>query len=173
MARELKEIICGDLKEAFADLDGCVLIDYRGLNSEQTADLRAKLAESGVQMNVIPNRLARRVFGELGVGGDFCDLLKGPTAVLFGGDGAFTASKSLSKWKKENEEFAEIRGGLFQGKALSPADVHRLATIPEPDVLRSNILGLFLSPATHISSCAGSLVSHLAGCVKAHHDSQS
>ena len=32
MARELKEIIVADFKEHFRGLEGCVLIDYHGLN---------------------------------------------------------------------------------------------------------------------------------------------
>ena len=58
MAKELKQIICEELRSRFTQLDGCVLIDHRGLDSEQTQDLRCTLREKGVQMNVVPNRLA-------------------------------------------------------------------------------------------------------------------
>ena len=96
MSKELKKIICEDLASRLRQLDGCVLIDYRGLDSEQTHDLRCALREKGVQMNVVPNRLARRVLLELGAPRDFCELLQGPTAILFGGEGAFVASKSIA-----------------------------------------------------------------------------
>lgn len=167
MARELKEIICEDLKSRFRELDGCVLIDYRGLDSEQTDDLRSALRESGVQMNVVQNRLVRRVFADLGMPRGFCDLIRGPTAILFGGEGAFTASKSIAKWRKKHKDLVEIRGGLFEGDVLSPEDVGRLADIPEPEVLRSNIAGLFLSPLTRLASCAQGVTSHFLGCAQA------
>ena len=167
MAKELKEIICEDLRSRFKQLDGCVLIDHRGLDSEQTYDLRCALREKGVQMNVVPNRLARRVFLDLGAPSDFCDLIRGPTAILFGGEGAFVASKSIMNWRKKNKDVAEIRGGLFEGEALSPDDVKRLADIPEPEVLRSTIAGMLVAPLTHLASCAKSLTSHFAGCVEA------
>ena len=167
MARELKEIICEELKSRFKQLDGCVLIDHRGLDSEQTQDLRCVLREKGVQMNVVHNRLVRRVLLDLGAPSDFCDLIRGPTAILFGGEGAFVASKSIMNWRKKNKDVAEIRGGLFEGEALSPDDVKRLADIPEPEVLRSTIAGMFVAPMTHLSSCAKSLTSHFAGCVEA------
>lgn len=170
MARELKELICEDLKKRFGEIDGCVLVDFRGLNSEQTQDLRDSLRAEGVRMNVVRNRLAQRIFDELGAPPEFKEYISGPTAVLFGGDGAFTASKGLSKWRKKNADLAEVRGGMFQGQALSAADVQRLADIPEPDALRSQILSMFLSPLSHMSSCAQSLVSHLAGCAKAQHE---
>ena len=167
MARELKNMICDDLKQIFDGFEGCVLIDYRGLNSEQTASLRSSLRENGVQMNVVRNRLAKRVFVEMGAPEDFCDLIQGPTAVLFGGDGGtFAASKGVKKWRKDNPDLAAVRGGLLEGRALSAEDVQRLADIPEPEVLQATILSMFMSPATNFSSSAKSLVSHFAGCVK-------
>ena len=167
MAKELKQIICEELRSRFTQLDGCVLIDHRGLDSEQTQDLRCTLREKGVQMNVVPNRLAKRVLLDLGAPSDFCDLIRGPTAILFGGEGAFVASKSIMNWRKKNKDLAEIRGGLFEGEALSPDEVKRLADIPEPEVLRSTIVGMFVAPMTHLASCAKSLTSHFAGCVEA------
>ncbi len=167
MARELKQIICEELRSRFTQLDGCVLIDHRGLDSEQTQDLRCTLREKGVQMNVVPNRLAKRVLLDLGAPSDFCDLIRGPTAILFGGEGAFVASKSIMNWRRKNKDLAEIRGGMFEGETLSPDDVKRLADIPEPEVLRSTIAGMFVAPMTHLASCAKSLTSHFAGCVEA------
>lgn len=167
MAKELKKIICDELASRFKQLDGCVLIDYRGLDSEQTHDLRCALREKGVQMNVVPNRLARRVFLDLGAPRDFCDLFQGPTAILFGGEGAFVASKSIASWRKKNKDLVSIRGGLFEGETLSAAEVGRLADIPEPQVLRSTIAGMFAAPFTHLASCVRSLTSHFAGCVEA------
>ena len=173
MAKELKQIICEDLRKQFRDVDGCVLIDFRGLNSEQTQDLRDSLRAEGVRMNVVRNRLARRIFDELGAPPEFREFISGPIAVLFGGDGAFTASKGISKWRKKNADLAAIRGGMFQGQVLSPAEVQSLAEIPEPDVLRAQILSMFLSPMSHLSSCAQALLSHFAGCAKARHESLS
>ncbi len=173
MAKELKQIICEELRGRFTQLDGCVLIDHRGLDSEQTQDLRCTLREKGVQMNVVPNRLAKRVLLDLGAPSDFCDLIRGPTAILFGGEGAFVASKSIMNWRRKNKDLAEIRGGMFEGETLSPDDVKRLADIPEPEVLRSTIAGMFVAPMTHLASCAKSLTSHFAGCVEAKADSGS
>ena len=167
MSKELKKIICEDLASRLTQLDGCVLIDYRGLDSEKTYDLRCTLREKGVQMNVVPNRLARRVLLELGAPRDFCELFQGPTAILFGGDGAFVASKSIASWRKKNKDLAPIRGGLLEGETLSPEEVGRLADIPEPEVLRSTIAGMFAAPFTYLASCVKGLTSHFAGCVEA------
>ena len=173
MAKELKTIICEGIRARYAGLDGCVLIDFRGLDAESTESLRATLREQGVEMNVLRNRLAKRVFEESGVPRDFIDLIEGPTAVLFGGDGAFTATKRLASWRKKNPDLAPTRGGLLDGRTLNPSEVEQLADIPEPEVLRSQVCGMFLAPVAHVASCARNPTGHFAGCVKAHHEEQS
>jgi large subunit ribosomal protein L10 len=171
MAKELKNIIAKQIEKNVGDLDGCVLIDYRGLNAEQTQDLRVSLRKSGVLMNVVPNRLARRVFTEHGAPAEFQSLLSGPTAVLFGNDGALTASKSIMQWRKKNKDLAPIKGGLFQGRALSPAEVERLSALPDASQLRERVLALFLSPLNHLASVTQGLLSHFASACKAHRES--
>jgi large subunit ribosomal protein L10 len=170
MAKELKKIILGQLEQRFGDLDGCVLIDYRGLDSEQTQDLRASLRKNGILMNVVQNRLARRIFAERGAPPEFGALLKGPTAVLFGGDGALIASKTIVQWRKKNKDLAAIKGGYFQGRALSSQDVESLANTPDQATLRSSALGMFLGPLVYLATATQGLLSHFAGAVKAHRE---
>ena len=82
MARELKEIISKHLASSLEKVDGFVMIDYRGLNSEQTQDLRSSMRKSGVQMTVVQNRLTRRVLKSKGTPDACQSLLKGPTAIV-------------------------------------------------------------------------------------------
>jgi large subunit ribosomal protein L10 len=171
MSKQLKKFISDAITKRIGDMkDGCVLVDYRGLNSEQTYDLRLELRRGGVRMMVVHNRLARRVFAESKAPEAFQSLFRGPTALLLGKDGALGASKSIVQWRKKNKELAPIKGGLFQGKALSPEDVGRLAQIPDVATLRSQALGYFLGPLTHLATVTASLLSQFAGCVKAHRE---
>ncbi len=170
MAKELKTIIFKELDKSFSGVGGCVLIDYKGINAELTQDLRVTLAKSHTEMTVVQNRIARRVFGERGAPKEFQEFFKGPTAVLYSDDGALSASKTLVQWRKKNKDLASIKGGLFQGKALSSAEVEHLASLPDAATLRQTVLGLFLAPLSHLASVTQSLLSQFAGCVKAHRD---
>jgi large subunit ribosomal protein L10 len=167
MAKELKTLIFKHIQRKFGDLDGCVLVDFRGLNSEQTLDLRGTLRKSGVLFNVVQNRLARRLFKEKGAPEEFQALFKGPTAILFGSDGAITASKAITQWHRKNKNLAALKGGLFQGRALSALDVQRLATLPDVATLRANVAALMLSPLSVLAQAAAGLLGHFPGCVKA------
>ena len=171
MARELKDIITKDIETRFAGMDGCVVFDYQGLSAEDTFQLRRNLRQDGVRMNVVQNRLSKRVFAEReDIPGEFTDLFSGPTALLTSEEGALRASKSIANWLKETKDSIEIRGGLFEGKVLSKEDVTEMAKIPDKDTLLAQTVGMFLSPVQFLPSAAKSLVSHLAGCAKARHD---
>lgn len=118
-------------------------------------------------MTVVRNRLARRVFAEHGAPDGFRQLFQGPTAILYGPGGALDASKSISQWRKKNSNLAPIKGGLFQGEALSIEQVETLAAIPDKETLQAQICASLVSPMACLANAARSLLSHFAGCVKA------
>jgi large subunit ribosomal protein L10 len=171
MAKQLKSIICKNLDNRFGKISGCVLIDYRGLDSEKTQELRSLLRKGGITMSVVQNRLAVRVFKERGAPDAFLSLLKGPTALLVGDDGALTASKSIVQWRKKNKTLATIKGGLLEGKALRPEDVERLSSLPDVHQLRAQLFTTLMGPMTYIQSAIQGLVTHFVGAAKAHRES--
>ena len=172
MSKELKDLLKSEFARRFEGVDGCVLIDYHGLDSEQTQNLRSQLRASGVRMSVIQNRLAQRVFADMETPESFRELLRGPVAILVGEDGAVTASKKVVEWSKKNDDLAAVKGGLLDGETLSAEKVQALAKLPSLDELRASVAGSFLSPMTHIASCTQALLSHFASCAKAHHEAQ-
>ena len=94
MSRELNDIITKDIETRFAGLDGCVVFDYQGLSAGDTFELRRRLRQDGVLMNVVQNRLSKRVFSEReDIPGEFTDLFRGPTALLTSEEGALRASR--------------------------------------------------------------------------------
>ena len=170
MSKELKQLLQDEFARRFDGVDGCVLIDYHGLDSEKTQNLRSHLRSVGVRMSVVQNRLARRVFAEMEIPESFGDLLRGPVAVLIGEDGAVTASKQVVEWSKKNKNLAAVKGGLLAGETLDAEKVKALAKIPSMDELRASVAGSLMSPLTHLASCAQGLLAHFAGCAKAHHE---
>jgi len=170
MARELKELIVSDFERRFGGLRGCVLIDFKGLDSEKTADLRRELRREGVRMAVVQNRLVRRTLsGRDGIPESFLDLLQGPTALVYGEDGALSASKVIDRWQRANKGLAPVKGGLFEGRMLDVAQVGELAKIPDRPVLQSTVAALMASPLQVLAGAARGLVEHLARCAQARH----
>jgi len=171
MARELKQILLKELDKTFRTSDSCVLIDYCGLNSEQTQDLRSVLRKSGIGMSVVQNRIARRVFSARGAPETFQHLFRGPTAILHGEEGAVVASKVIVGWRKKNKDIATIKGGLFHGQMISTEEVESLAKLPDLETLRSIVASQLLSPMACLLAATQGLLSHFPGATKARHES--
>jgi large subunit ribosomal protein L10 len=123
-------------------------------------------------MNVVHNRLARRAFADIGAPKEFQALLKGPVAILVGEDGAIAASRCITQWRKKNKDIGAIRGGLFQGKAIQPTEVEKLATMPDKDTLRGRTATLLLAPAMTLANATQSLLTHLVSSTKAYREAK-
>ena len=63
------------------------LTDYKGINSEETSELRAKLAERGAEFHVVKNTSLRLAAKEKNLP-DLGEFLSGHTAIVVGGDDA-------------------------------------------------------------------------------------
>ena len=123
MPNLLKNQVTQDLKRRFGALDGYVIVDYRGLDSAQTFDLRRVLNTAKVRMTVVPNRLAVRVLDRWeGKNKEFREFFRGPTALVFGDDGALSASKAISQWKKKHKDLLPVRVAFSAGKPSHPAE---------------------------------------------------
>ena len=72
-----------------------------------------------------------------------------PGETAFTRIGASSLAKALVAFGKEHEVF-EIKGGYLDGQALEPADVAKLATLPNLQELRGKLVGLIQAPATKL-----------------------
>ena len=172
MAKQLKKIIVAEFRQRFGVLkDGCVLIDFHGMNAEQTLDLRSRLREKGSCVTVVHNRLARRAWQDREeIPAEFGNLLRGPTAIVYGDIGVLASSKLLVNWRKKNRDLAEIKGGFFEGRVLSPGEVLKLALLPDHETLQGQLAATLISPLQCLGGAAAQLLSHLGACARARHD---
>ncbi len=169
MSKQLKQFIAKDIEKKFKPLSSYVLVDYRGLNSAQSFDLRRTLHDAKVDMSVVPNRLALRVLDRWsGKKGEFRDFFKGPTAILHGQDGAISASKVIAQWKKKNKNLLSIKGGVLEGEIIAPAVVEKLSKIPDRPVLLAQVAGGFQAPLSKLAMALQQVVARVAYALDAH-----
>ena len=83
------------------------LTDYKGINSEETSELRAKLAERGAEFHVVKNTSLRLAAKEKNLP-DFGEFLSGHTAIVVGGDDASGVAKDLGKYFKSKQNYEAI-----------------------------------------------------------------
>jgi large subunit ribosomal protein L10 len=146
MDRSEKERIVAELTERLRAAEALIVADYRGLTTKDLAALRGELAQHGARFAIVKNTLTRRAAEAAGAEA-LLALLEGPSAVAFletGGDPVAVA-KALRETARTTRVLA-IRGGILEGRQLSPDEIERLATLPSPEVVRGQAVGAIAAP---------------------------
>jgi large subunit ribosomal protein L10 len=118
--------------------------DFTGLNVAKISDLRRKLRAAGVEYVVVKNTLALRALKDAQVAG-LEPHLGGPTALALAGADPVAAAKVLVDFAKEHEKPA-IKAGLVEGRAITPAEVKQLASLPSRPELMAQLGGALQAP---------------------------
>src|ERR1700761_1161774 len=165
MARADKATAVADIAERFRDSTATVITDYRGLTVANLAELRRSLSGSATY-SVAKNTLIKRAASEAGVEG-LDELFVGPTAIAFVSGEAVDAAKAIKKFAKDHKALV-IKGGYMDGRALTVAEVERIADLESREVLLAKLAGamkanlskaaaLFNAPASQMARLAAAL----------------
>jgi large subunit ribosomal protein L10 len=139
MARAVKEATVAELTERFQNSSGAVLTEYRGLTVAQVKELRQALG-SDASFSVVKNTLTKIAAKDAGLSADFSQLLVGPSAIAFVGGDVVQAAKGLREFSKANPLLV-IKGGVLDGKLLSPDEISKLADLEPREVLLAKLAG--------------------------------
>ena len=127
-----------ELAERFRSSTATVLTEYRGLTVAQLKDLRRSLGTRATY-SVTKNTLAKRAAADAGITG-LEGLFTGPTALAFVSGDVVEAAKGLRDFARTNPLLV-IKGGVFEGQAMSAAEVGKLADLESRDVLLAKLAG--------------------------------
>jgi len=138
MARPDKTTAVAELAEDFRTANATVLTEYRGLSVTSMKELRRALGTT-TKYAVVKNTLTKIAAKDAGV--EIADdLLTGPSAVAFINGDPIDAAKSLRDFAKENP-FLVIKGGFYEGKSVTPAEIMQLANLESREVLLAKLAG--------------------------------
>ena len=168
MANAEKVAAVAELTERFQTSSGAVLADYRGLTVAQLAQLRRALGEQAT-FAVVKNTLTKIAATEAGVADQIGDLLIGPSAIAFVQGDVVEAAKGLREFGKANPAL-EIKGGIIDGKSMTPAEIDRLADLESRDVLLAMLAGAMKASMGRAASTMAALptqMARLAGALEA------
>jgi large subunit ribosomal protein L10 len=116
-----------------------VLTEYRGLTVAQLAELRRSLGDNAT-FAVVKNTLTKIAVTEAGLSGQLAPMLVGPSAIAFVDGDVVEAAKGLRDFAKANPLLV-IKGGVLDGKAITPAEIISLADLEPRDVLLAKLAG--------------------------------
>ncbi|HLX49138.1 MAG TPA: 50S ribosomal protein L10 [Streptosporangiaceae bacterium] len=139
MAKAEKVAAVAELTERFQNSAGAVLTEYRGLTVAQLRELRGSLGE-GATFAVVKNTLTKIAVERAGLEKELSSLLSGPSAVAFVTGDVVETAKGLRDFAKANPLLV-IKGGVLDGKALTPDEITRLADLESREVLLAKLAG--------------------------------
>jgi len=138
MARPDKAAAVAELTEDFKSATATYLTEYRGLTVTSMKKLRRSLGED-TKYSVVKNTLTKIAAKNAGV--DLSDdLLTGPSAVAFIKGDAIDAARNLKNFQKENPLLI-IKGGIYEGKFVTTAEIMKLADLESREVLLAKLAG--------------------------------
>jgi large subunit ribosomal protein L10 len=160
MANAEKTATVAELTERFNGSSGAVLTEYRGLTVAQLAELRRTLG-GNVTFAVVKNTLTKIAITEAGLSDQLSALLSGPSAVAFVDGDVVEAAKGLRDFSRANPLLV-IKGGVLDGKAITPAEVVRLADVEPREVLLAKLAGALKATQARAAGSFSALPAQLA-----------
>jgi large subunit ribosomal protein L10 len=166
ITKERKNDLIAQYSEWVSRSKALVLTQYIGMSMKDIDNLRVKVREYGGEFHIIKNTLAKLAFEQAGLTvpeGQF----EGSTAIVF----AFTDAPAMVKVVMEfarTSEFLKIKSGYLEKQALTPEGVKALAELPPLPVVRAQLLGTLLAPASKLVRTLAEPGRMIAAVIKAH-----
>jgi large subunit ribosomal protein L10 len=149
-----------DVKARVDETTTALVTEYRGLTVAEISAVRRQLRTLGADYKVFKNTLVRRAISGTSVEpmGEF---LEGPTAIAFVKGDVSAVAKALRDLAKASPKLV-VKGGVLDGKSLTPADVAALADLPSRDVLLSMFAGALAAPLRNLAGLMKAVPQNLA-----------
>jgi large subunit ribosomal protein L10 len=148
MEKSQKPAVVENLNQVVNGASMLVVTSQTGLTVDQSNKLRAQVKEVGASFRVTKNTLMRLAIKDTKAS-VLEKFFKGPTGLVAGNDPVATA-KAIQDFSAANDKL-QILGGMMDGAILSKEQVQALAKLPSLNVLRGQLVGIILAPATKIA----------------------
>jgi len=145
-----------------------VLVEYKGLTMGQLDDLRGKMREVGGEFHVVKNTLGKLAFKEYGLPipeGFF----EGSTAIGYAFEDVAAVAKTITGFARTAESF-KVKGGYLGNQPVDSAGITALAELPPLPVMRAQLLGTIMAPASQLARVLAEPARQLAAVMKAYAD---
>ena len=133
-----KDASVAELTKHFEDSTAVLLTEYRGLTVAQLKELRNSIRQDA-EYAVVKNTLTKIAANKAGIS-TLDEDLKGPSAIAFVHGDPVTVAKGLRAFATAHPLLV-IKGGYFDGAALTADEVNKLADLESREVLLAKLAG--------------------------------
>jgi large subunit ribosomal protein L10 len=144
VTRADKEAELQQLEKAFKGTDSAILVDYKGMNVPQVTELRRQLRTAKAGYKVVKNTIAKRALKGTSLA-VLEQYFEGTTAVAYTATDPVALAKTLTTFVKTAPTLT-IKAAIVSGRAIKPAEVAELASMPGRPELLAKLLYVLQAP---------------------------
>ncbi len=165
MSKPIKALIIDDYKERFDKVQGALVIDIRGMTSNDNNTLRRGLHQKQIRMTVVKNSLAKKAFAGTPLE-PLGPALEGSSALAYGAESVVDVARQIVDWAKKVKTLG-LKGAVLDGQYFAgAAGVKRLSEFPTKQEAQAKVVTLIISPARKLVGAAVAPGSKIMGIVK-------
>jgi large subunit ribosomal protein L10 len=170
VTKKRKEELVSAYQEWLQNSEAVILAEYLGLTMSEMDALREKVREAGGEFHVVKNTLGKLAFEKAGytVQPDF---FEGSTAAGFAFRDPPGVAKTILGFAKTAETL-KVKGGYLDTQPMSAQQVIALAELPPQPVVRAQLLGTLLAPASKLARMVGEPARQVASVLRAYSETE-
>jgi len=168
ISKERKREVVTQYTEWIERSKAMVLADYRGMTVKDLDELRHKIREAGGEFHIVKNTLSKIAFDNAGLTSPE-GYLEESTAIGFAFEDAPALAKAIIDFAKE-KDYLKVKGGYLGKDAVSAAEIKALADLPPLPVMRAQLLGTIMAPASKLVRTLAEPARQVAAVLQAYAD---
>ncbi len=170
LTRARKEELVAQYEALLSDSQAVVMTTYLGLNVPDIEALRNSVREAGGRFMVAKNTLLKRAFGAAGYPLPE-EALSGSTAIAFALDDPPAVAKAIVEFAKKHDA-VQVKVGFLEKQMLTADEVQALAALPPLPVMRGQLLGTIMAPASQLARLLAEPGRQVAAVLKAYSEQE-
>lgn len=149
LTRDKKQELVTEISELFKNSKLTVLANYSGLGVKQIQELRRNARDNQTKLKVVKNRLVLKAMDGIDTYKDTDrSIFKDQLLYAFNADDEVAPAQVLANFAKKNTALEFVGAVTADGEVLSVEDVKNLASLPNKDQLRGQLVGTLAAPLT-------------------------
>jgi large subunit ribosomal protein L10 len=168
ISKERKREVVTEYTDWAGRSSALILTEYRGLTMKDIDELRRRVREVGGEFHIVKNTLGKIAFE--GAGYKLSEgFFEGSTAICFAFQDAPALAKIIVDYARTSESL-KVKGGYLGRNPMSAEQVKSLAELPPLPVIRAQLMGTILAPASQLARVLAEPARQVAAVFKAYAD---
>lgn len=168
ITKERKKEVVSEYSDWIEKSSALILAEYKGLTMKDMDELRRRVREVGGEFHIVKNTLGKLAFESAGMKmpeGFF----EGSTAIAFAFKDVPGLAKTMTEFNRVSDAL-KVKGGYLGRNPIAAQDVKALAELPPLPVMRAQLLGTIMAPASKLVRTLAEPGRQVATVIKAYAD---